>query len=88
MDMEGDIESGAEVCDVSLVGVGFGSAKAVVDVHGGKTCAEGVAFCVVCGVQGEEEGDGVCSARDGGAETIAGFDVFAVEGERRNRWHG
>jgi len=33
------------------------------------------------GVESEEESDGVCTARDGYAETVAGLDLCAVEGK-------
>ena len=49
------------------------------DVDGGEADAEGLA----CGVEGEEESDGVCSARDGYAEAVAGLDVGAVERQGR-----
>ena len=81
MEVEGDVVAGAEVMDELLVGVGFGSAQAVMNVDGGEADAESVAFCVVCGVESEEKSDGVGSARDGGAEAVAGMDVFAREGE-------
>ncbi len=52
------------------------------DVGGGEPDAEGFA----CGVEGEEEGDGVCAAGDGDAEAVAGLDVGAVEG-KGGCWH-
>ena len=78
---EGDVETGAEVGYELLVGVGFGAAKAVVDVDGREADAEGVAGSGVGGVEGEEEGDGVCAAGDGDAEAVAGVDLRAVEGK-------
>ncbi len=64
-----------------LVGVGFGSAKVVIDVDGAEADAEGFARGGVGGVEGEEESDRVGTARDGDAEAVSGFDVGAVEGE-------
>jgi hypothetical protein len=46
-------------------------------VPGGEADAERLAGCV----EGEEEGYGVCSSRDGYAEAVAGLDVGAVEGQ-------
>jgi len=48
-----------------------------VDVDGGEADAKGFAL----GVESEEESDGVCTARDGYAETVAGLDLCAVEGK-------
>jgi hypothetical protein len=81
MEMEGNFEVDAEVFDELSVSVGFGTAEAVMDVDSGETDAESVAFGVICGVEGEEEGYGVGSAGDGGADAVAGADVFAREGE-------
>lgn len=83
MEVEGDVVGDAEVFDEALVGVGFGAAQAVVDVDGGEADAEGLA----CGVEGEEESYGVCSAGEGYAETVAGLDLGAVEGEWRGGGH-
>jgi hypothetical protein len=80
VEMEGDVVGDAEIFDETLVGVGFFAAEAVVDVDGGEADAEGFTGCGVGGVEGEEESDGVCSAGDGYAETVAGLDVGAVEG--------
>jgi hypothetical protein len=80
MDVEGDVVLGAEVGDELLVGVGFRSTEAVMDVDGGEADTEGVVFGVICCVEGEEESYGVGSARDGCADAIAGVDVFAGEG--------
>jgi hypothetical protein len=88
VDVERDFEASAEVCDEVLVGEGFsGGTDAVVDVDSGEADAEGVVFCGVGGVEGEEESDGVGSAGDGNRETVAGVDVGAVEceGEGRHR---
>ena len=81
--VEWDVVGDAEIFDEVLVGVGFGSAEAVVDVDGAEADAEGFAGGGVGGVEGEEEGDGVCTAGDGGAEAVAGLDLDAVEGESR-----
>jgi hypothetical protein len=84
--MEGDVVGDAEIFDEALVGVGFFAAKAVVDVDGGEAYPEGFA----CGVEGEEEGDGVCAAGDGYTEAVAGLEVGAVEREggcgHRHQW--
>ena len=81
VEVEGDVEAGAEGFDELMVGGGFfGGADAVVDVGGGEADAEGFAGCGVGGVEGEEEGDGVGSAGDGYADAVAGADVGAVEG--------
>ena len=87
MGVEGDVVAGAEVTDELLIGVGFGSAQAVMNVDGGQADAESVAFCMICGVESEEESDGVGSARDGCAEAVTGADVGAGEGERGRRGH-
>ena len=81
MEVEGDFEAGAEVDDELLVGVGFGSADAVVDVDGGEAYSEGVIFGLIGGLEGEEESYGVGSAGDCGADAVAGVDVGAIEGE-------
>ena len=86
--VEGEVEVGAEVSDEGLVGVGLGAAEAVVDVDGGEADAEVGVRRGVGGVEGAEEGDGVCSAGDGGADAVAGADVGAVEGEVDRGWHG
>jgi hypothetical protein len=66
-----------------VVGGGFfGGTDAVVDVGGAEADAEGFAGGGVGGVEGEEEGYGVCATGDGYADAVAGFDVGAVEGER------
>ena len=70
----------AEIFDEALVGVGFVAAKAVMDVDCGEADAEGFAWGVVCGMESEEERDGVCAARDGYADAVAGLDVGAGEG--------
>ena len=81
VEVEGDVEAGAEGFDELLVGGGFfGGADAVVDVSGAEADTEGVAGCGVGGVEGEEEGYGVCAAGDGYADAVAGVDVGAVEG--------
>ena len=80
MQVKGDVEAGAEGLDEVLIGVGFRAAQAVVDVDGGETYSEGVVFCLVGGVKCKEEGHGVCSAGDGGAEAVAGANMFAGEG--------
>ena len=81
MDVEGDVELDAEVLDEAKIGVGFGGgADAVVDVRGGETYSESIAPGGVGGVEGEKEGDGVGSARDGHADAVAGVDVVSVEG--------
>ncbi len=82
VEVEGDVEPGAEGFDELLVGGGFfGGTDAVVDVSGGEADAEGLARGGVGGVEGEEEGDGVCAAGDGYADTVAGFDMGTIEGE-------
>jgi hypothetical protein len=81
IEMEGDVETDAEVFDETLVGVGFRSAKTVVDVDGTEAYAEGLSSGGVGCVEGEEESDGVCSAGDGDADAVARFDVRAIEGE-------
>ncbi len=87
MEVEGDVEAGAEGFDELLVGGGFfGGADAVVDVGGAEADAEGVAWGGVGGVEGEEECYGVGAAGDGYADAVAGADVGAVEGE--GRWRG
>jgi len=70
-----------------LVGVGFFAAEVVVDVDGAEAYAEGIAWGGVGCVKSEEECDGVCSAGDGDAEAVSGFDVGAVEGECGGGWH-
>jgi hypothetical protein len=87
MEVEGDVVAGAEVMDELLVGVGFSSSQAVMNVDGGEADAQSVAFCVICGVESEEESDGVGSAGDGCAEAVAGADVVAREGKRGNGGH-
>jgi len=83
VDVEGNVETGAEVFDKLLVSGGFfPGTDAVVDVGGAEADAEGVAGDGVGGVEGEEEGDGVCTAGDGDADAVAGFDIETVEGER------
>jgi hypothetical protein len=81
MEVEENVELDAEVFDEALVGVGFCSAKTVVDVDGAEADAEGFARGGVGGVEGEEEGDGVGAAGDGDADAVSGFDVGAIEGE-------
>ncbi len=81
VEMERDVVGDAEVFNEMLVGVRFFSAQAVVDVDCGEADAERVACGGIGGVEVQEESDGVCSARDGYAETIAGLDLCAVEGE-------
>jgi hypothetical protein len=81
VEMEGGVEGDAKVFDELLVGVGFGSAQAVVDVDGAEAYAEGFAGGGVGGVEGEEESDGVGSAGDGDADAVSGFDVRAVQDE-------
>ena len=82
VEVEGDVESGAEGFDELQVGGGFfGGADAVVDMSGGEADAEGFAGGGVGGVEGEQEGDGVGATGEGYADTVAGFDVGAVEGE-------
>jgi hypothetical protein len=80
VDVEGDFEVDAEVLDELLVGVGLFGPDAVVDVDGGEAYSEGAIFCLVGGVEGEEESYGVGSAGDGDADSVAGFDIGAVEG--------
>jgi hypothetical protein len=77
VDVEQDIEACAELLHEGKVSVGIGSAKAVVDMGGGETDAERLAG----GVKRKEQGNGVSSARDGGAEAVAGAKVFAIEDE-------
>ena len=76
--VEGDFEAGAEGFDEGLVGVGFGTPEAVVDVDGGEAGAEGVARESVGGAEEEQESDGVRAAGDCGAEAIAGREVGSV----------
>ena len=54
----------------------------MIDVGGAEADSEGFAGGGVGGVEGEKQGYGVCSAGDGYADAVAGFDVGAVEGER------
>ncbi len=87
VEVEGDVEAGAEGFDKLPVGGGFFRiADAVVDVGGAEAYAEGLAGGGVGGVEGEEEGDGVRAAGEGYAGAVAGFDVGAVEGECGG-WH-
>ena len=79
--MEGDVEADTEVLDELLVGVGFCSAKVMIDVCGGEADAERVARDGVGGVKGEKEGDRVGTPGDGNRNAIPGFDVGVVEGE-------
>jgi hypothetical protein len=81
--VEGDFDSGAEVADEGGVGVGFFAAEIVVDVDGGEDGSEGFFRLAVGGVEGEQESDGVRTAGDGGAEAVAGAEVFAGEGKHR-----
>ena len=82
VDVEGDIKAGTEVADEVEVGGGFlGGADAVVDMGGAEAYSEGFAWDGVGCVKGEEEGDGVRAAGEGYADTVAGFDAGAVEGE-------
>jgi hypothetical protein len=81
MEVEENVELDAEVFDEALVGVGFCSAKTVVDVDGAEAHAEGIAGSGVGGVEGKEERDGVGAAGDGDADPVSGADVGAVEGE-------
>ena len=85
MQVERDIEARTERLYEMLVGVGFFAAKAVMDVDGAETDAEGITRRVVGGVEGEEESYGIGSAGDGRADAIAGFDIAAVEWERGGR---
>ena len=85
VEVEGDVEPDAEVCDELLVCVGFFSAKAMVDVRGAETDAEGFARGGVGGLEREEKSYGVCAAGDRDADAVAGFDVSAVEGESGHR---
>ena len=88
VDVEGDVELDAEVLHEGEVGVGFGGfADAVVDVDGGETDSEGFAGGGVGFVEAKEEGDGVGSTGDGGADAVAGVDVVAAEGESGRRRH-
>jgi GNAT superfamily N-acetyltransferase len=87
VEVEGDVEAGAEGFDkLPVCGGFFRIADAVVDVGGAEAYAEGLAGGGVGGVEGEEEGDGVCAAGEGYADAVAWFDVGAIEGERGG-WH-
>jgi hypothetical protein len=81
VEVDGNVESDAEILDELLVGIGFFAAEVVVDVDSGEAYAERVAGSGVGGVEGEEEGDGVCTAGDGDADTVAGLNVGAIERE-------
>jgi hypothetical protein len=83
VDMQGDIEAGAEAPDEVEVGLGLlGGADAVVDVGSAEADAEGVSRGRVGGVEREQKSDGVCAAGDGDADAVSGVDVVTVEGER------
>jgi hypothetical protein len=81
VEVEGDAEADAEILDELLISVGFFAAEVVVDVDSGEAYAERVVFGGVGGVEGEEEGDGVCTTGDGDADTVAGLCVGAIERE-------
>jgi hypothetical protein len=87
VEVERDVESGAEGPNEVLVGVGLGGAESVVDVDGGEAYTECVVLGLVGGMEREQEGYGVGSAGDGDAEAVAGFDGGAVEGERDGSCH-
>ncbi len=81
MEVEGDVEVGAELLDEGLVGIGFPAADAVVDVDGGEADAEGGLLDRIGEMEGAEEGDGVGASGDGDADAVAGADLRSVEGE-------
>jgi hypothetical protein len=85
VEVERDVEAGAESFDELLVGVGFARTDAVVDVGCAEADAERVVFCGVGGMDGEQEGYGVRAAGDGDADAVAGLDVGAIEGEGGGR---
>ena len=87
VEVEGDVEVGAELLDEALVGVGFDAADAVMDVDGGEADAEGGLPGDVGEVEGAEEGHGVGAAGDGDAYAVAGADLRAVEGEVWDKGH-
>lgn len=87
MDMERDLQAGAEVLDEALVGVGLGAAYAVVDMNGREADAESQLGEDVGGMERSEESHGVRPAGDGGADAVAGLDVGAVKREDRRCGH-
>jgi hypothetical protein len=56
------------------------------DVDGGEDHSECIFGLAGGGVEGEQESDGVGTARDGGAEAVAGAEVFAGKG--KSEWGG
>ena len=87
VEVEGDVETDAEVFDELLVGVGFFAAEIVVDVDGAQAYAEGFAGSGVGRVEGEEESYGISTAGDGDADAVSGFDLRAVEEQGGGSWH-
>jgi hypothetical protein len=77
MEMERDVVGDTKIFYEALVGVRLFATEAVVDVDGREADAEGFS----CGVEGEDESDGVCSAGDGYAEAVAGLDLCLREGD-------
>ena len=81
VNVEGDAETGAEVLNESLVGVGFGATDAVMDMHRGETDSEGGLRGGIGGMECAEECDRICTSGHGGADAGAGRGKGAIEGE-------
>lgn len=80
--VEGNVEFGGKGLAEGEVGVGFRSAKAVVEVRGVKHEAEFPALFPIPLGECTQEGDGVGSAGERDGEAQAGAEERRVDGER------
>jgi hypothetical protein len=80
--VEGKFDWGGEVADEGQVGVGFGGAKAVVEVCDVK----GEAKLGAAGVQGAKERDGISAAGDRDGEAQAGAEERGIKREMRRAY--
>jgi uncharacterized protein (TIGR00290 family) len=83
--MQRDFEASAEVDNEGGVRVGFLATQIVVDMHCGEDDAERISLLAVDRIERKQQSDGVRSARDSGADAVAGAEVFAREGNCRHR---
>jgi len=74
-DVQRNFEPQAELLDEGHVGVRLVSAQAVMDVDGGESGAEGVAWLGVGGVQQKQQRHRVRATGDGGADAVSGANV-------------
>lgn len=88
MEVQREVEAGAQISDESSVGVGLRAADPVMDVDDGKADTESGVRRRVGLVKRAKEGDGVRAARDGRAQAVSGVEVASVEKELWDRGHG